>query len=128
VLGGSDPCLIGDWNLDIPSMQAYLASHVSTGVEELTISSLNVGGSSDMHIQTNMSSTMNMNHLTIDYDGDSAGFGFHTTIHIDGSVSGVVTIASDGSSFSWVSGQSSGEVKSLSSVAGLGDPIELEFQ
>ena len=68
-----------------------------------------------------------MNHLTIDYDGDSTGFGFHTSIDIDGSVSGVVTIASDGSSFSWVNGQSSGEVKTLSSVAGLGDPIELDF-
>ncbi|KAL5313122.1 hypothetical protein ACEPPN_019549 [Leptodophora sp. 'Broadleaf-Isolate-01'] len=127
VPSGSDPCLIGDWNLDIPSMQAYLASHVSTGVEAVTISNLNVGGSSDMHIQTNMSSTMNMNHLTIDYDGDSGGFGFHTSIDIDGSVSGLVTIASDGSSFSWVNGRSSGEVKTLTSVAGLGDPIELDF-
>lgn len=126
-LGGTDPCLIRDWNLDISSMQAHLASRLSTDVQEVTISNLAVSGSSDMHIQTNMSSVMNMNHLNIDYDGDSSRFAFHTTIDIDGSVSGVVTLASDGNSFSRVNGQASGGIKTLSSVAGLGDPIEIEF-
>jgi hypothetical protein len=108
-------------------MKSYLQTQLSTLLTEVTILNLNVGGSSDMHIKSDMSNTMNMDHLTVDYDLDTAGLSAHTTIDIDGTISGVVTLANDGGSFSWVNGHALGEIKTLSLVGGLGDPFELDF-
>ncbi|KAH7389901.1 hypothetical protein BKA66DRAFT_548266 [Pyrenochaeta sp. MPI-SDFR-AT-0127] len=120
----SNKCIVGTWNLDIPSMQAFLTERLS-GVSAATITNLAVTGSSSLIVKASLSSNMTFNSLDIGYDGSASGFSFHTVIDITGSVAGTIQLGDN--AFTWVDPQSQGTVKTTTTVQGFGDPIEMDL-
>ena len=69
---------------------------------------------------------MTFENLGISYDGSASGFSFHTAIDITGSVAGTVKLGTEGT-FTWTDPKSDGSVKTTTTVADFGDPIEVDF-
>jgi hypothetical protein len=122
----TDQCLVGSWNLDIPSMQDFLTQQMST-LSSASISNLVVGGSSTFDVTDSFSSTMTFADLTIGYDGEAGGYNFHTDIDITGTVTGDLTLdGTTATSFTWTKGESTGQADTTTTVTGLGDSIPLD--
>lgn len=119
----TNKCIVGNWDLDIPSMQSFLQQRLS-GNAAATISNLVVSGSSSLIITQALSSTMTFKNLDIGYDGSASGFTFHTIIDLTGSVAGTVKLGDD--AFTWIDPKSDGTVKTTTSLSGF-DPIEIDY-
>jgi hypothetical protein len=128
--GGSsceNQCLIGNWHLDVPSMQSFLAQKIPSSVgaqAPVTITNLAVTGSSSFSVTSSFASSWIFDHLDISYDGTADGFAFHTLIDITGSMDGNVKLSGD-DMFSWENVQSTGAIKTTSTVLDI--PLELDF-
>jgi hypothetical protein len=131
--GITDQCLVGDWSLDIPSMQTFLAEAMSKeSGSGAVITNLAISGSAGFSVSDTFASTMTLNHLTIGYDGAASGLDFHTDIDVDATVTGDLVKATGGvnasqEAFTWAQIMSTGTVNTTTTVAGLGDPISLDM-
>ncbi|KAH7070197.1 hypothetical protein FB567DRAFT_598465 [Paraphoma chrysanthemicola] len=123
----ADQCIIGNWILDVSSMQAYLAQVLSTSSTQATISNLAVTGSSNFKVSKSFTSSMTFTNLDISYDGSASGFSFHTVIDLTGSVTGTVKLGTK-DTFTWADPVSQGIVKTATTISGFGEPFELDFQ
>ncbi|OAL36407.1 hypothetical protein AYO20_04303 [Fonsecaea nubica] len=124
----TDKCIVGDWNLDVPSMQAFLSEQLSAS--DVAISNVAVTGSSSFSVKKDLSSAMTFKGLDIAYDGSAGGYDFHTLIDITGSVDGTLKLgktAAGGDSFTWTNVKSQGLAKTTTTIAGFDDPTELDI-
>ena len=105
-------------------MQAFLTERLS-GVSSTTITNLAVTGSSSLIVTASLSSNMTFNSLDIGYDASALGFSFLTIMDITGSVAGTIQLSDN--AFTWVDPQSQGTVKTITTVQGFDDPVEVDF-
>ncbi|PVH92627.1 hypothetical protein DM02DRAFT_635209 [Periconia macrospinosa] len=125
--GSLDTCLIGNWNLDLPVMESLITKKL----QELSVnpSNVHVTGTSTLSITSAFLSTMAFSALNIVYDYTAGGFATHTTMAIDGSLSGTIvgTQAPSGSSagFAWANDyKNAGTVHTVTEVFGLTLPLD----
>jgi hypothetical protein len=123
-----DQCLVGSWNLDIPSMQAFMSQQLSN-LQSVTISNLQITGSSTFSVASDFSSVMTFNNLDISYDGISTaeGISFTTVIDINGSSQGPLVLGQGNSTFSWGQGATSqGDANTETTIPDLGASVPLD--
>ena len=116
-----DPCLSGNWNLDIGEFQAFLETKLAQ-LGSVTVSNLAVSGGSTFELPGGDMGGMTFDALIIDYDATADGMSFHTTIDLTGSVTGQVIMQS-AASFCWAEGQGQGEADTSTTVQGFSTPI-----
>jgi hypothetical protein len=117
-----DPCLSGNWNLDIGEFQAFLETRLAQ-LGSVTVSNLAVSGGSTFELPGGDLGAMTFDALIIDYDATADGMSFHTTIDLIGSVTGQVVMQTSGASFCWADGQGQGDADTSTTVQGLSAPI-----
>ncbi|EMD63186.1 hypothetical protein GGP41_005203 [Bipolaris sorokiniana] len=120
-------CLIGNWHLDVPSMQSFLAQKIPASVAAqapVTITNLAVTGSSTFSVTSSLASSWIIDHLDISYDATADDLAFHALMDITGSLDGKVKLSGD-DMFSWENIQSTGAIKTTTTVFGI--PLELDI-
>jgi hypothetical protein len=102
---GMDPCLVGTWELNLPTFQAAVAAaeNKATAGTGVTIGNLTVGGASTFTVDgSTAQTTMTFDHTTIGYDASDDAIGtFHTDIDINGKASGPIVVDQSAGTFHW---------------------------
>lgn len=112
-------CLIGNWSLDIPSMQTLLAQALSASPQAATISNVVVSGAGSFTVTSTLSSKLTFSNILISYDGAASGFTFHTDIDIDGSIAGNIGVGdSTDPSFTWIDAVATGNANTTTILGG----------
>jgi hypothetical protein len=122
-----DPCLYGNWVLDLPSFRNAIAAAEAKLSASITVSNIVVGGASTFSIAPATSiSTMAFDNTTVSYDAAGGGYEFHTDVDITGRATG--TVVMDGiHTFHWIDVQSSGTAKTVTKIKGEDTPVNIDL-